>query len=91
MQVYRVLLADSGTLLVCLSDSNGQLTELRGNFREAFPGAPGRQTQIVHVSVLRLLTAEQLSIDDRHTLQAVCNAFTSKLKGVQINAITELW
>lgn len=91
MQVDRVLLADSGTLLVCLTDSNGQLTQLRGNLRKSFPGAPGRQTQIVHVSVLRLLTAQQLSTGDRHILQAVCDAFTSKLRGVQITAITELW
>lgn len=90
MQVHRVLLADSGTLLVCLTDSNGQLTQLRGCLREAFPGAPNRQTQIVHVSVLRLLTAEQLSTDDRHTLQAVCDAFSLKLKGMQVTA-TELW
>ena len=90
MQVHRVLLADSGTLLVCLTDSNGQLTQLRRNLREAFPGAPNRQTQIVHISVLRLLTAEQLSTDDRHTLQAVCDAFTCKLKGVRLTA-TELW
>ncbi|KAL3131840.1 hypothetical protein ABBQ38_007553 [Trebouxia sp. C0009 RCD-2024] len=90
LEVCKVLLADSGTLLVCLTDSRGQLAQLRQNLKGAFPGAPSRQTQIVHVSVLRLLTAEQLSKHDRHALQAVCNAFTDRLKGMQITA-AELW
>lgn len=90
LQVCKVLLADSGTLLVCLTDSRGQLAQLRQNLKGAFPGAPSRQTQIVHVSVLRLLTAEQLSKHDRHALQAVCDAFTDSLKGMRITA-TELW
>ena len=85
-----MLLADSGTLLVCLKDSRGQLSQLRQNLTGAFPGAPSRQTQIVHVSVLRLLTAEQLSTHDRHALQAICDRFTESFKGLQITA-TELW
>jgi len=59
---------------------------LRQKLRAAFPGAPIRQTQIVHVSVLRLLTAQQL----RLALQSVSNKFTEQLKGVHVTA-TELW
>ena len=90
LQVHRVLLADSGTLLVCLTDSNSQLNHLRQNLRQAFPGAPTRQTQIVHVSVLRLLTAQQLNADQRQVLQAVCSEVTEQLAGLQITA-TKLW
>ena len=88
--MHRVLFADSGTLLVCLTDSNGQLNHMRQNLRQAFPGAPTRQTQIVHVSVLRLLTAQQLSADQKQVLQALCSEFTQTLAGLQISA-TELW
>lgn len=90
LQVHRILLADSGTLLVCLIDRNGILNHLREQLTRAFPGAPMRQTQIMHVSVLRLLTAQQLSNEERHRLQAICDEYTIKLKGMQITA-TELW
>ena len=90
LQVHRVLLADSGTLLVCLVDRDGKLSHLREQLTRAFPGAPTRQTQIMHVSVLRLLTARQLSSEERQQLQAICDEYTNKLKGMQITA-TELW
>ncbi|KAA6422327.1 MAG: hypothetical protein FRX49_07797 [Trebouxia sp. A1-2] len=90
LEVHRILLADSGTLLVCLIDRNGILNHLREQLTRAFPGAPMRQTQIMHVSVLRLLTAQQLSNEERHRLQAICDEYTIKLKGMQITA-TELW
>ena len=85
-----MLLADSGTLLVCLLDPNDSLANLRQDLRTAFPGAPTRQTQIIHVSVLRVLTARQLSVDDRQRVQAVCDDYTQKLQGLQVTA-TELW
>lgn len=90
LEVHRVLLADSGTLLVCLVDRDGKLSHLREQLTRAFPGAPTRQTQIMHVSVLRLLTARQLSSEERQQLQAICDEYTNKLKGMQITA-TELW
>jgi hypothetical protein len=90
LQVHRVLLADSGTLLVCLVDRDGNFNHLREQLTRAFPGAPTRQTQIMHVSVLRLLTAQQLSSEERQRLQAICDEYTIKLKGMQITA-TELW
>jgi hypothetical protein len=90
LQVHRVILADSGTLLVCLIDRDGSLNHLREQLTRAFPGAPARQTQIMHVSVLRLLTAQQLSSEERQRLQAICDDYTIKLKGMQITA-TELW
>ena len=86
LQVYRTLLADSGTLLVCLTDADGHLSQLRQQLRNTFPGAPNRQTQIVHISVLRLLTAQQLDAQKREELQAICDEFTSKLKGMKVSA-----
>lgn len=86
LQVHRVLLADSGTLLVCLVDEDGQLSQLRQQLRATFPGAPQRQTQIVHISVLRLLTAQQLDAKQRKQLQAVCDDFTDKMAGMEVTA-----
>ena len=90
MQVYRVILADSGTLLICLLDTDGSVAQLRQNLKAAFPGAPTRQTQIIHISVLRLLTGQQLTPDARQRIQAVCDEYTEILKGLTVNA-TELW
>lgn len=86
MQVHRVLLADSGTLLVCLLDVDGHLSQLRKELKTTFPGAPTRQTQIIHISVLRILTARQLDDQQRKQLQAVCDQFTSKMKGMKFTA-----
>ena len=44
----------------------------------------------LHVSVLRVLTARQLSTDDRQRKQAVGDDYTQKLQGLQVTA-TELW
>jgi hypothetical protein len=38
MQVHSVVFANSGTLLLCLVDTTGQLAGLRQKIREAFPG-----------------------------------------------------
>ncbi len=38
MQVHSVVFANSGTLLLCLVDTTGQLAGLRQRIREAFPG-----------------------------------------------------
>ena len=85
-QVHRVLIADTGTLLLCLVDVDGQMTQLRQQLRAVFPGAPTRQTQIIHVSVLRLLSVHQLELEQRQQLQAVCDQFTSRLKGKRFTA-----
>ena len=54
-EVHRLLLADSGTLLLCSVDTTGHLAALRKRLRQAYPGAPPRQSTIVHASIARLL------------------------------------
>ena len=53
--MHRLLLADSGTLLLCSVDTTGHLAALRKRLRQAYPGAPPRQSTIVHASIARLL------------------------------------
>lgn len=90
IQVHRVLIADSGTLMICLVDTHGKLGQLRQQLHKAFPGCPTRQTTIAHVSVLRLFRSKQISTANRQQLQAVCDDYTQKLKGVKFIA-NELW
>ena len=83
-------MADSGTLMICLLDSQGRLSDLRQKLQAAFPGCPDRQTEIVHVSVLRLFSTRQLSAAERQQLQAVCQQYTQLLKGLTFVA-ADLW
>lgn len=61
-QVHRLLMADSGTLLLCSVDKSGNLARLRARLRGAFPGAPSTQSSIMHASVARLLSPRQLTV-----------------------------
>ncbi len=61
-QVHRLLLADSGTLLLCSVDRSGNLAKLRARLRASFPGAPSTQSSIMHASIARLLSTEQLTV-----------------------------
>lgn len=89
-KVHRVLLADFGTLLICLLDANGALIRLQQDLRRAFSGCPPKQTIIACVSVMRLFTTLQLLPEDRQRLQAVCDQFTEKLQGLKFR-VEDLW
>lgn len=62
-EVHRLVMADSGTLLLCSVDHSGHLAALRRRLRAAFPGGPPKQSTIVHASIARLLTPEQLTTE----------------------------
>jgi hypothetical protein len=68
-QVYRLVLADSGTLLLCCVDPTGAVEELRAQLGERFPGAPSRQTATLHITLLRILTPRVLTPQERTSIQ----------------------
>ena len=76
--------------MICLLDTNRQLSMLRQKLHWAFPGCPTQQTTIAYVSLLRFFTSQQVSTDDRQKLQAVCGDYTKQLKGLKFTA-HELW
>ncbi|KAK9817064.1 hypothetical protein WJX72_009004 [[Myrmecia] bisecta] len=90
LEVYRVVFADSGTLLLCSIDRSGQLTRLRQQLRASFPGASTKQTSTMHVSLLRVLTPQQLSPDVIRDIQEACDTWTERLRG-RTFTLDRLW
>ncbi|KAI7843732.1 hypothetical protein COHA_002630 [Chlorella ohadii] len=80
-EVHRLLMADSGTLLLCSVDHTGHLAQLRKRLRHAFPGGPPKQSTIVHASIARVLTPSQLSKEHIAAVQEVCDRWSGRLRG----------
>ena len=81
LEVYKILLADSGTLLLCLLDTSDRIHGIRKSFRESFPGAPPKQSTIYHMSLGRIVTPVQFSREQRHHIQSLCSTWTERLQG----------
>ena len=81
--VHRLLMADSGTLLLCSTDTSGVMSGLRRRLRESFPGGPPRQSTIFHASVARVLTPAQLDKEAISRVQTVCDRWSDRLRGKQ--------
>jgi hypothetical protein len=86
LAVHRLLLADSGTLLLVSVDASGAVAALRGRLRAAFPGAPPRQSTICHVSLGRVLSPRQLAPANVAAVQRLCDAWTARLRGAGFEA-----
>lgn len=84
-EVVRLLLADSGTLLLCSVEHTGHLARLRARLRAAFAGGPPRQSTIVHASIARVLTPEKLTPEALAAVRAVCERWTQKLAGARFS------
>jgi hypothetical protein len=84
-EVHRIIFADSGTLLLCSVDNTGHLSSLRSRMRSAFPGAPPRQSTIVHASLARCLTPRQLTQDEIRRVQESCDAWSEKVRGMKFH------
>lgn len=84
LKVHRLVMADSGTLLLCFTDSTGSIGKLRKRLKDAFPGGPERQSTILHSSIARVLSPSQLSPEEISTVQVACDIWTEKVKGMEI-------
>ena len=84
--VHRLLMADSGTLLLTSVERGSQLVSLRKALRAAFPGAPPRQSTIVHSSIGRILGTAQLDAATLQAVQEVCDRWTGRLQGYRWSA-----
>ena len=88
LHVYRLLLADSGTLILCFVEKSVDscVFGLRKAAREAFPGGPIRQSTIYHVSLGRIVSKKQLDRKDRDRLREICDRWNDTLKGLEFKA-----
>lgn len=79
-KVHRLLMADSGTLLLCSLDTTGVIGDFRSRVRDQFPGGPPRQSTIFHASVARILGTEQLDRETIAAVQEACDRWSDRLR-----------
>lgn len=53
LEVYRIVLTNTGTLLLCCTEASGRVARLRQGFVRMFPGGPVKQSTILHISLMR--------------------------------------
>ncbi|CAL8467549.1 g7087 [Coccomyxa elongata] len=90
LEVSSVVLADTGTLLLCSIDRRADISRLRQSLRAAFPGAPRKQTNIIHTTLLRILSPEQLPPASIAAIQNECIQWTERLRGTRLS-IKKAW
>lgn len=65
LEVDRIIMAPSGTLLLLFRDAHGTLASVRSALQDAFPAAPAKQTSIAHCTLLRAFPDENRAVDPR--------------------------
>mmetsp|Transcript_13786 Transcript_13786/g.29733 ORF Transcript_13786/g.29733 Transcript_13786/m.29733 type:complete len:359 (-) Transcript_13786:849-1925(-) len=86
----RVVMANSGTLLITWTDPSGYVEDLRQRLKTAFPGATSKQASIIHTSLMRIVDSEQLTPGVVAAVGAKCKEWTDKLRG-KIYTPPALW
>ena len=81
-----MVLASSGTLLLCCVERTAVLPGLRRRCRAAFPGAARRQSSIMHVTLGRVLTAEPLPETVLATIAEKAAEWSAKVSGMRWSA-----
>ncbi len=82
LTVERLLLSNTGVLLLLYQTDDGAPFALRASLRRAFPASPGKQAVILHSSLARLLTTPPL--EELQALRAVCEEATAALRGQRV-------
>ncbi|CAL5222478.1 g4850 [Coccomyxa viridis] len=90
VKVVSIQMAGSGVLLMLSADYSGSIHGIRSRFQACVPGCPTKQTNIVHSSLMRILTPEQLSLATRQAIQQRCQDWTEHMRGTQLN-LPEAW
>lgn len=57
LEVYRIVLTNTGTLLLCCTEVEGRVARLRQGFVRRFHGGPVKQSTILHISLMRCAAA----------------------------------
>lgn len=95
--IHRIVLADSGTLLLlCIHEppsittksqtvKHRHLVQLRQRFRTEFPGAPPRQSSIFHASLARVFAKKQLEPHMIAKVQETADAWSQRLSGMRFH------
>ena len=98
LEVDRVAMAKSGSLLLLFRDPHGTLDRMRRALRGAFPGAPAKQTTIAHCTLLRCFPNGEADEKDSYCLDprafadvnAACARWTHRLAGARVK-VSRAW
>ncbi|KAI8468823.1 MAG: hypothetical protein J3K34DRAFT_295501 [Monoraphidium minutum] len=84
LEIDRVVMAPTGTLLLTWTNLDGRVTSFRRAMAREFPGASDRQAVIIHTTVLRVMTPRQLPAAAAGAVRAECARWTRKLRGTRV-------
>lgn len=103
LEVDRVAMAKSGSLLLLFRDPDGTLDRMRRALRGAFPGAPSKQTTIAHCTLLRCFPGSSDGFDSSQKdssycldprafadVNAACARWTHRLAGARVK-VSRAW
>eukprot|EP01026_Neomeris_dumetosa_P061599 TRINITY_DN58137_c0_g1_i9.p1 TRINITY_DN58137_c0_g1~~TRINITY_DN58137_c0_g1_i9.p1 ORF type:complete len:109 (-),score=11.84 TRINITY_DN58137_c0_g1_i9:284-610(-) len=83
-------MSEGGVLIICWLDRSGSVRKIRSTCRSTFPGAAKKQSSIIHTSLLRILTAEQLSDEVKQKIDHLCTKWNRENRGLTLVA-HKLW
>lgn len=90
LEVDRITMTTSGALLLLFRDPNGELQAMRDKLKSSFPGAPQKQTQIAHCTLLRAFPKSETQLTDTSSgraladCKAACARWTSRVRGTTV-------
>mmetsp|Transcript_22569 Transcript_22569/g.70040 ORF Transcript_22569/g.70040 Transcript_22569/m.70040 type:complete len:259 (-) Transcript_22569:221-997(-) len=85
LRLERITMTPSGTLLALWTEVGESIDGLRRTLRRNFPGAPTVQADtILHTTLLRVLTPEQLTLPQLEHIQELCEKHTRALAGIEV-------
>eukprot|EP01025_Chloroclados_australasicus_P034078 TRINITY_DN348_c0_g1_i5.p1 TRINITY_DN348_c0_g1~~TRINITY_DN348_c0_g1_i5.p1 ORF type:complete len:334 (-),score=25.96 TRINITY_DN348_c0_g1_i5:483-1484(-) len=84
LEIDRAVMTQGGVLIICWLDRSGSIRRIRQTCRNSFPGAAKKQSQIIHTSLLRILTANQLDDDIIGKIDKICKQWTRENRGLSL-------
>lgn len=79
--VNNAFMADSGTLVLTWTDPCGEISLLRKQLSMSFPGKPTPQSNIIHSSVIRVLSPEAIDSSVIRKIANICEEWSALWKG----------
>jgi hypothetical protein len=95
------MMTRSGTLLFSWTDPSGQVARLRNHLRVTFKGASSKQSNIIHTSLLRVVTLPQQQQQQQGkgqfaapvlaSLSDACEVLTQRYRGLKLHVGQVHW
>lgn len=80
LTVHRAFMADTGTLVLTWTDPCGGIARLRKDLSDSFPGKPRAQSNIIHTSLIRVLSQDTIPPSVIKKIVEICDDWSAQWK-----------